>query len=101
MLRSLHLVFQRRTAVALALDVTLHFRFKGAEDVDATVVIRDGELTVEDGHVGEPSLRVRADAATWLGFVRKEKSLVWALLRRKIRLTGSPKHLVAFGKCFP
>ena len=32
---------------------------------------------------------------------RKEKSLVWALIRGKIRLKGSPKLLVAFGKCFP
>ena len=28
-------------------------------------------------------------------------SLVWALLRRKIRLKGPLKLLVAFGKCFP
>ncbi len=35
------------------------------------------------------------------GFLRKERSLVWALLTRKIRLKGPPRLLVAFGKCFP
>ena len=46
-------------------------------------------------------MRVTADAKTWLGFLAKEKSLVWALLTRKIRMKGSPKLLVAFGQCFP
>jgi hypothetical protein len=31
----------------------------------------------------------------------KERSLLWALLRRKIRIQGSLRLLVAFGKCFP
>ena len=46
-------------------------------------------------------LRVTADSETWLGFVAKERSLLWALLRRRIRIKGSPRLLVAFGKCFP
>jgi hypothetical protein len=46
-------------------------------------------------------LRVTADSETWLGFLAKERSLLWALLRRKIRIKGSPRLLVAFGKCFP
>jgi len=46
-------------------------------------------------------LRVIADSLTWLGFIRHESYIVWALLRRKIRLKGSPKLLLAFGKCFP
>jgi hypothetical protein len=44
---------------------------------------------------------VTADSETWLGFVAKERNLVWALLRRRIRIHGSPGLLVAFGKCFP
>jgi hypothetical protein len=26
---------------------------------------------------------------------------VWALLRRRIRIKGSPRLLLAFGRCFP
>ncbi|HJT36725.1 MAG TPA: hypothetical protein VJ783_32180 [Pirellulales bacterium] len=58
-------------------------------------------LQVEHGHHGPADLHVTADSATWLGFLAKERSLIWALLRRRIRLKGSPKLLVAFGKCFP
>ena len=36
-----------------------------------------------------------------LGFLAKERNLVWALMRRKIRIKGSPRLLLAFGKCFP
>jgi len=58
-------------------------------------------LQVEDGHQGTADLRVTADSDTWLGFVAKERSLMLALLRRKIRIKGSPKLLLAFGRCFP
>ena len=64
-------------------------------------MIRDKTIRVQDGHVGSPDLSVTADSQAWLGFVRKERGLVWALLTRKIRLKGSPRLLVAFGKCFP
>jgi putative sterol carrier protein len=65
------------------------------------VVIKGQSVQVEDGHRGTASLHVTADSATWLGFLAKERSLLWALLRRKIRLKGSPRLLLAFGKCFP
>jgi ferredoxin/putative sterol carrier protein len=92
-------VFQRHQSAGLA--ATYHFTFTGAEPTQATVVIRDKSIRVEDGHVGTPDLSVTADSRTWVGFLRKERSLVWALLRRKIRLKGSAGLLLAFGKCFP
>jgi hypothetical protein len=42
-----------------------------------------------------------ADAETWLGFLAKEKNLLWALLTRKIQVRGNPKWLLAFKRCFP
>lgn len=86
---------------AAGLNAVYHFTFTGKEPKEATVVIRDGTVQVRDGHADEADLRVTADSATWLGFLAKERSLLWALLRRKIRIKGSPKLLVAFGKCFP
>lgn len=93
------LVFQRNKAKGL--NATYHFSFTGAENRLATIRIADKQVTVEEGHIGKADLRVTADTDTWLGFLAKEKSLVWALVRRKLRLKGSPKLLVAFGKCFP
>ncbi len=98
-LRGLPLTFQRGRAKGL--DATYHFTFTGDETAKATVIIRQQALTVRGGHIGEAKLHVTADTRTWLGFLARERSLVWALLRRQIRLKGSPRWLMAFGKCFP
>ena len=98
-LSGLPLVFQPRKAAKL--NAVYRFRFTGKEEKLATVTIRDGTLQVQDGHQGEADLRVTADSETWLGFLAKERSLLWALLRRRIHIKGSPKLLVAFGMCFP
>jgi ferredoxin len=98
-LSGLHLTFQ--PGKASKLNAVYHFTFTGKEPKEATATIRDGTLQVRDGHQGEADLRITADSETWLGFLAKERSLLGALLRRKIRIKGSPKLLVAFGKCFP
>jgi ferredoxin len=91
--------FQRNQSKGL--DATYHFSFTGAEERRATVTIRDLKLEVIEGHVGKADIVVTADSRTWLGFLAKERNLVWALMRRKIRIKGSPRLLLAFGKCFP
>jgi ferredoxin len=98
-LRGIRISFQRGQSTGL--NATYHFTFTGKEPRTATVVIQNKTIAVHDGHQGTANLRVTADSETWLGFLAKERSLLWALLRRKIRIKGSPKLLVAFGKCFP
>ena len=98
-LNGLPLVFQRGKAKGL--EATYHFTFTGAENVEATIIIRNQTLHVSEGHRGKADLQVTADSRTWLGFLAKERNMAWALLRRKIRLKGSPRLLLAFGKCFP
>ncbi len=98
-LSGLPLTFQ--PGKAMKLNAVYHFTFTGKEEKQATVTIRQGHLQLQDGHHGEANLSVTADSETWLGFVAKERSLLWALLRRRIRLKGSPKRLLDFGKCFP
>src|SRR5262252_8185132 len=98
-LNGLPLVFQRGKAKGL--DATYHFTFTGVENVEATIIIRNQRLQVNEGHRGKADLQVTADSRTWLGFLAKERNLAWALLRRKIRLKGSPRLMLAFGKCFP
>jgi Fe-S-cluster-containing hydrogenase component 2 len=98
-LRGLPLVFQ--PGQSRGLNAVYHFSFTGQEEIQATITIRDGKLQVEESLVGVPDLVVTADSETWLGFVAKERNLFWALLRRKIRIKGSPMLLLAFGKCFP
>jgi ferredoxin len=98
-LRGLTLTFQRSPAAGLG--AVFHFTMTGAERRDFTVVIRDRAISVEEGLKGTAGVHVIADTETWLGFVAKERSLIWALLRRKIRIKGSPRLLLAFGRCFP
>ena len=91
--------FQRHAAGKL--DATYHFVFTGNEPAEATVTIRDGKLTVENGLLGKPNLKVIADSETWLGFLAGERNLLWALLTRRVRLQGNPKWLLALKRCFP
>ena len=98
-LDGLPLVFQRNQSEGL--DATYHFTFNGDEDHRATVVIRDKALEVKDGHVGAADIHIIADSGSWLGFLAKEKSMVWALIRRKVRIKGPIRLLKAFGRCFP
>jgi putative sterol carrier protein len=93
------ITFQRHASAGV--DALFHFTFTGKEQRQATVVIRDRSIRVSEGHVGEAALHLTADSETWLGFLAKERSLLWALLRRKIRISGSPRLLLAFGRCFP
>lgn len=98
-LNGLPLTFQRNRSKGL--DVTYHFTFTGAEERQTTIVIKNQTLQVNDGHIGNAQIKVTADSSTWLGFLAKERNLGWALLRRKIRIKGSPRLLLTFGKCFP
>ncbi len=93
------LAFQREAARGLS--ATYHFTFTGREPARATVEIRDRTLAVRDGHVGEADLRIEADSEAWLGALAGRRRLAWAMIRRKIRVRGPLRLLVAFGRCFP
>ncbi len=98
-LDGLPLTFQRNRSKGI--DAAYHFTFTGAEECRATVTIRNQTLQVGEGHSGKSDIEVTAGSKAWLGFLAKERNLVWALLRRRIRIKGSPRLLLAFGKCFP
>src|SRR5690348_1039396 len=98
-LRGLTFVFQKGKSKGV--NAVYHFTFTGKEETKATVIIRDETLLVSEGHVGQADLKLTADSQTWLRLLRKEANLVWALLRRRIRIEGSPRLLLAFGRCFP
>jgi hypothetical protein len=85
-LSGLQLTFQPGKAANL--NAVYHFTFTGEESKHATVTIRSGALQVENGHIGAANVRVIADSETWLGYLAKERSLLWALLRRRIRIQG-------------
>jgi Fe-S-cluster-containing hydrogenase component 2 len=78
-----------------------HFTFTGDESAEATVTIRDRTIDVKRGLHGTADCRVVADSATWVRFLRKEQRLLWAILRRRVRVGGRVSLLKAFARCFP
>ncbi|MBL4771014.1 MAG: SCP2 sterol-binding domain-containing protein [Planctomycetes bacterium] len=83
------------------LDAVYHFDFNGAETQQHTVRISDATISVEEGLIGKADLHMRADSKTWVAFLRKDVGLLRALITRKIKLSGDPRLLIAFSKCFP
>ncbi|MBI3566173.1 MAG: SCP2 sterol-binding domain-containing protein [Elusimicrobia bacterium] len=98
LLAGMRLSFQRHAAGDL--DAVYHFIFTGQEPAEATVTVREGRLDVRKGLRGEPNLKMTADSETWLGVLAGERNLVWALITRRVRLSGNPKWLLAFKRCF-
>jgi Fe-S-cluster-containing hydrogenase component 2 len=98
-LSGMPLTFQRGRSKGL--DATYHFTFTGDEPAEVTIIISNQKLEIEGGHVGDPDLAIEADSRTWLQFLAKNQGIVSALLTRRVKLKGSPKLLLAFGKCFP
>ncbi|VAX24891.1 Iron-sulfur cluster-binding protein [hydrothermal vent metagenome] len=92
-------LFQRGRSEGL--DATYHFTFTGAEQAEATIMIKNKTIDIKKGHQGDADLHITADSQTWLGFLAKEKNLAWAMITRKIKTRGSISLFPAFGKCFP
>lgn len=92
-------VFQRGRAAGL--DAVFHFTFTGDEAFEGTITIRDGRIRADRGLAGTADVRVTTDSATWVRFLNKEASILWALARRRIRVKGPLRLLRAFERCFP
>lgn len=97
-LASMPIAFQRHQSEGLS--ATYHFTFSGIEMAEATVVIKDKTIKIEQGHVGVPDVSVRADAETWLRVLHKETSILKQIVLRRIRVKGPLNLFKAFGKCF-
>jgi len=91
-------VFQRRKASEV--DINLHFTFTGKEPAVASVRISKGTLEVKRSHEGKPDLKVTADSSFWIDFLNQRRSIIMGLFTGKLRLAGSPVHLLSFKKCF-
>lgn len=98
-LASMPIAFQRHQSEGLS--ATYHFSFSGIEKAEATVVIKDKTIKVEQGHVGVSDVSVHADAKTWLRVLHKETSMLKQIVLRRIRVKGPLNLFKAFGKCFP
>lgn len=97
-LGSAPLAFQRNQSKGLSAQY--HFTFTGDEQLEATIEIRDGTISVRRGHEGEADLRIRADSQAWLRVVRHDSSPLKEILLGRIRVKGPMSLFKAFGRCF-
>lgn len=85
---------------AKGLDITYQFKFTGKENREAIVTIKNQRVNVMDGIEEKADLVVTADSSAWLKFLSNRSYLIWALITGQIKLKGSPKLLLLFGRCF-
>ncbi|MCY2959020.1 MAG: SCP2 sterol-binding domain-containing protein [Planctomycetota bacterium] len=97
-LRGLPLVFQRSRSKDL--HIRYHFDFTGDSPTQVTVAIDDGEVVVELGHQGRPDIHVRVDGRRWLEILAGDRSILAAILTRRLRARGPVRLLRTFGRCF-
>jgi Fe-S-cluster-containing hydrogenase component 2 len=97
-LKALPLVFQRNKSEGL--NVNYHFTFTGKEEAEATVIIRNKTVVVQNGHKGDADIHISADSRAWLGFLHKDRSIFMEIILRRIRVKGSIGLLKKFGECF-
>jgi hypothetical protein len=97
--RYLPILFQ--SGQSKGLNARYHFDCTGSKTIQVTAVIAEGAISVAHGLLGKFDLRVRADSKTWFAFLRKDIGLPRALLTLKVKLSGDPRLLRAFARCFP
>ncbi len=96
-INGIKVAFNREQAQGLSLKI--HFQFTGKEERLITVAIADGRLEIQEGHVGDADLRVRADSQSWLKIARKEASPFWPVITGKLKISGNPMLLMKFQNC--
>jgi len=98
-LQALPIIFQ--PGQAQGLEITVHFEFTGTDPCKAAAILSRGSLRVVPELEGNPDVSVTADGPTWAAIASGVKSILPALLLRKIQLRGSKKALRDFLQCFP
>ena len=96
-LNGVPVIFNPQKAKGVSLN--LHFQFSGEDESSATIQIDDGQIQVREGHMGKPSLKVQADAGTWLRLVNEEISTFKAIISGKLKVKGNPLLMNQFKSC--
>jgi epoxyqueuosine reductase QueG len=100
-LTGIRVAFERKHAYDVNLIV--HFDFKGRENGQATIIIKDETIDVKEGLIEKPNLVINVDIDSWLKIVNKEVNdeLMNELFTTgKIQVQGSLSDLRKFQNCF-
>lgn len=82
---------------AAGMDDRVHMNLTGANARDTTLHVHDGTLSVEEGApVGEPTLRLTADADDWLAVENGDLNPMMAMMTGKVKMKGSVPFATRF-----
>jgi len=62
--------------------------------------VKDGNITVKEGEVENPDMRIEIDRETLIGLFEGTKSAAWALIRRKMKVKGSLSDVLKLKQIF-
>lgn len=94
------LIFNRERAKKM--EATFQFILEEDGKIEPFgVSILKGVLNVTDGRLDHADVTIRGRADAWIGFLNREKNLVWQLLTRRIKISGKVPLMKDFAACFP
>lgn len=82
---------------AAGLDETVYMHLTGDDARDVVLHVNDGTLDVREGEsIDDPTLKLTADAATWLAVENGEVNPMMAMMTKKIKMKGNPQFAMKF-----
>jgi 1,2-phenylacetyl-CoA epoxidase catalytic subunit len=79
--------------------LTVQWRFDDAEPWH--VVVENGSTRAEHGQAANPDVTLRTTWGEWIGISKGTIDARRAVLRRRLRVRGRPRGLLAFSRAFP
>jgi putative sterol carrier protein len=73
-------------------ETTFHFNLDGG-DLQKTVAVKDGKITIEDGLIGEAKCVVSAKSETLMKLVKGEENPMMAVMMGKVKISNTGEML--------
>ncbi len=82
------------------MDATILFDISGKEEEQWTVTINDGQVSVEEGSVGTPTITVEATAEDLKALVKGDLNPMAAFMRGRLKVKGDMSMAMQLQKLF-
>ena len=79
------------------MDETVFMNLTGDNARDVVLHVKDGTLDIRQGETpDDPSLKLTADADTWLSVENGQTNPMMAMMTKKIKMKGNPQFAMKF-----
>ena len=90
---------QVKPEVLDGLETRFHFDISGEQGGQYTIAVADGQLTVDEGLVGEAKCTVKAADKTLTALLKREMNPMMALLTGKLKISNQ-SEMLKYAKIF-